>query len=100
MDRMVGSGSFGQIFMARDMTNDRDVAVKFEKQTVRKSQVVEEAKLLQELKGMQGFPQFVWYGKEGPFTIMVQEMLGPSIEDMYNYCGRKFSLKTVIMLAD
>jgi len=30
MDRMIGSGSFGEIYMARDINEDRDVAVKFE----------------------------------------------------------------------
>ena len=30
MDRLIGSGSFGQIYMARDLQTDRDVAIKFE----------------------------------------------------------------------
>ena len=52
------------------------------------------------MKGEHGFPKFIWYGKEGLYQIMVIEMLGPSLEDLFNYCGRKFSLKTVLLLAD
>lgn len=47
-----------------------------------------------------GIPNIKWSGTDGEDSTLVLDLLGPSLEDMFLYCGRKFSLKTVLMLAD
>jgi hypothetical protein len=47
-----------------------------------------------------GVPSIIWYGQEGDFNVMIMDRLGSSLEDLFSYCKRRFSLKTVLMIAD
>ena len=40
------------------------------------------------------------YGFSGNYNIMVMELLGKSLEDLFQENGKRFTLKTVCMLAD
>ena len=63
-------------------------------------QLLYESRLYKILQGGTGVPNVRWYGVEGDYNIMVMDLLGPSLEDLFNFCNRKLSLKTVLMLAD
>lgn len=47
-----------------------------------------------------GIPGVKWFGSEGDYNVLVIDLLGPSLEDLFNYCNKKFTLKTVLLLAD
>ncbi|KAA6380283.1 MAG: putative Casein kinase I [Streblomastix strix] len=96
----IGAGSFGDIYRGFIIDTDEEVAVKFERVRARQPQLYYETRLYRILQGGPGIPNVKWFGVEGEYNIMVMDLLGPSLEDVFNTCGRRFSLKTVLMLAD
>jgi len=76
------------------------VAVKFEKCNVRYPQLRHEYKIYRALQDTPGFAKVHYYGTQDAYHLMVMDLLGPSLEDHFNSCGRRFSLKTVLLIAD
>lgn len=105
--RCIGTGAFGQVYSAIDLNADKKVvAIKLE-ENKKVEKLKTEALILRCLaddeKTIQGIPQAHWFGTDNvlnQYNYMVTDMLGPSLEDLFNICGRKFSLKTVLMIAE
>ncbi|KAI8467469.1 MAG: serine/threonine kinase [Monoraphidium minutum] len=100
LGRKIGGGSFGDIYLGTNIQTGEEVAIKLESIKTKHPQLLYESKLYKILQGGVGIPNVRWYGVEGDYNVMVIDLLGPSLEDLFNFCNRKFSLKTVLMLAD
>jgi len=98
--RKIGSGSFGDIYLAINVNNGEEVAVKVESTRARHPQLLYESKVYKMLAGGVGIPHTRWFGQERDMNVLVMDLLGPSLEDLFNFCGRRFTMKTVLMLGD
>lgn len=100
LGRKIGSGSFGEIYLGTNVQTNEEVAIKLENIKTKHPQLLYESKLYKILQGGTGIPNLRWFGTEGDYNVLVMDLLGPSLEDLFNFCSRKLSLKTVLMLAD
>ncbi|KAL7007311.1 Palmitoylated plasma membrane-bound casein kinase [Cystobasidiomycetes sp. EMM_F5] len=97
--KKIGEGSFGVIFEGTNLLNNQTVAIKFEPRKSDAPQLRDEYRTYKILAGSPGIPQVYYFGQEGLHNILVIDLLGPSLEDLFDMCGRKFSVKTVVMTA-
>ena len=82
------------------MDTHQEVALKLEHVSVDPSLLQQEVEIYESLAGGTGISIVYWFGWECKYRVMALELLGPSLEDLYNYCERQFSLRTVLMIAD
>lgn len=97
--KKIGEGSFGVIFEGTNLLNSQTVAIKFEPRKAEAPQLRDECRSYRILAGCVGIPQIYHFGQEGLHNILVIDLLGLSLEDLFDMCGRKFSIKTVCMAA-
>jgi casein kinase 1 len=96
----LGGGSFGEIYLGEQLSTKEEVAIKLESERTRPAQLMNEFRTYKILTGAVGIPNIRWYGVEGEYNVLVMDLLGKSLEDLLVQCHRRFSLKTVLMIAD
>ncbi|KAL3229227.1 Uncharacterized protein RNJ44_02314 [Nakaseomyces bracarensis] len=97
--KKIGEGSFGVLFEGTNMINGMPVAIKFEPRKTEAPQLKDEYRTYKIMTGTPNVPQAYYFGQEGLHNILVIDLLGPSLEDLFDWCGRKFSVKTVVQVA-
>ena len=114
IDRKIGNGAFGEIFIGYDKKTGKLVAIKFE--DIRKkgkpnttlssgkktTMLQHEYSIYRDLNvnhgGIIRIPKIHWFGMEGDFNVLVMDFLGNTLESLFMQCGQKFGLKTTIMI--
>lgn len=96
----LGNGSFGEIYLATNKNTNEDVAVKLEHVRSRYPQLMYEADIYTCLQGHTGIPNIYWRGIEGDYNVLILDLLGPSLDDLFTFCSHSFTLKTCLMIVD
>lgn len=122
IEKKIGEGSFGIIFKGVDLLrNNQPVAIKFENRRSDAPQLKDEYKAYKILNSSlasflrnggnsnpengyhflstDGIPEVHYFGQEGYYNILIIQLLGPSLEDLFDWCGRRFTIKTVAQVA-
>lgn len=97
--KKIGDGSFGVVYEGTNLLNSQTVAIKFEPRKTLAPQLRDEYRAYRTLADSPGIPQVYYFGKEGLYNILVIDLLGPNLEELFDMCGRRFSVKTVAMVA-
>ncbi|KAK2352086.1 Casein kinase 1-like protein hd16 [Trifolium repens] len=110
VERKLGKGGFGQVFVGRRVTggNDRlngpgatEVALKFEHRNSKGCNYGPpyEWQVYNTLGGSHGIPKVHYKGRQGEYYVMVMDMLGPSLWDVWNSSGQSMSAEMVACIA-
>jgi len=85
LGRKIGSGSFGDIYLGTHISTGEEVAIKLESIKSKHPQLLYESKLYKILGGGVGIPTVRSFTVEGDYNVMVMDLLGPSLEDLFNF---------------
>lgn len=98
----LNAGSFGEVFLGKDLQTNENVAIKLE---VIKEELpdinrslLREASILNHLKPLTGIPRILWFGSEHNYDVMIIELLGKDLASILK-SYKRLSLGTIILIA-
>ena len=95
--RKIGKGSFGSVYLGKNIQKNDYIAIKLESKNQTDTILERETYILYSLKGF-GIPEVISYGQNLKYNILIQELLGKSIDKLFYEKNRKFPMKDCCMI--
>ena len=93
VNKQLGKGGFGQLYLGRNIRENTLIAIKVEEQ-VQRSHLTMEFQILKELQG-EGIPKVYRLHNGHKHNYLLMQLLGKSLDKLFSDTNRKFSIKTV-----
>ena len=96
--KLLGKGGFGHLFLGRSIHENSFIAIKVEEQSPR-SRLAWEYQILKELSDGEGIPKVYRLHRGKKHNYLIMQLLGKSLDKLFVDMKKKFSIKTVCMIA-
>ena len=97
-NKQLGKGGFGQLYLGRNIHENIFIAIKVEEQSPR-SRLAYEFQILKEISEGDGIPKVYKLHRGKKHNYLIMQLLGKSLDKVFVDMKKKFSIKTVCMLA-
>ena len=95
---LISKGSYGEVYFGTNINNGKNYAFKIEDRNAIKLFLENECYALINLKGPY-IPEVISYGVIGNYNILVENLLGKSIKDIWVENNKKLNLKDICIFA-
>ena len=93
-----GEGSFIKTYLGYDSKNNEEVAIKFCKEKAKITCALEEITILEQANEFEGFPRFKGAFKYKKNDVIIETLLGPSLDKIIKFYKYPFTFETICLI--
>ena len=97
INKQLGKGGFGKIYLGRNLKDNIPIAIKVEENGTR-SHLILEYEILKEIYGEEGIPRVYKFRQRHNHNYLIMELLGKSIDKLFSENKKQFSYKTIFQI--